>query len=479
MKIELRITKGQCAGHCKIIEKPERILIGREATCDIALTDPLLSRQHCLVEITTNGIKVVDLKSRNGTYVNGQKIEETLVGFQDEVKLGRHVFQFVPIPEEAAVVETLSCSQCGIAVTSQALQAKRALRHGQYIFCEECVNKGIELPKPNTGNIAKSRAATAAIGQMQRPVATANSPTLNPNMPTIKETRNPAVAAQMAPTQGMKQPQNIGNYTVLSLLGEGGMGVVYKAEHIFLKTAVAIKVIKEELAMHSEIVERFLQEARLGISLEHKNILRIHDAGKYESMYFIAMEFFEGEDVTGLIKKNGPMSYDKLLPYAIQIADALDFAHRHKVIHRDVKPSNIMISKDMSIAKLADFGLAKAWQNAGAHQLTASGQTLGTLQYISPEQLEDSRNVTPQTDIFSLGGALCYALTGFPPFGEEPIGRVIQSILNSPPPALQDIPEDLEKIIHKAMEKKTASRYRNMGEFRDALAEFGTKSGIS
>lgn len=462
MNFELRIVKGQCAGYQKVIRQPERILIGRDATCDLTISDPLLSRQHCLIEFGTNDVKVIDLKSRNGCFVNGCKIQETVVNVGDEIKLGKHVLQILPLegnemekPVVSAVTipstSTTACNECGRVITQEDIASMKAVKHGVYFYCDTCITKGIEptlMARSNT--IARSSIGTS-------------EPALRSPLP-INQSK------KFQPTTSIpSMPKVIGNYEIIETLGEGGMGIVYKVRHTFLDTIVALKVIREELAQHSSMLKRFLQEAKLGGGLKHPNILRIQDAGEFEGIYFIAMEFFQGKDISGIVKNTGPMPCSMAIALLIQMADALGYAHEQGVIHRDVKPSNILVDIPTSTAKLADFGLAKAWHNSGAYQLTTSGQTLGTIQYISPEQLEDSRNVGPQTDIFSLGASLYFAVAGVPPFGEQPIGAVINNILHSDPSPHPNISKELEPILHRAMAKNKSDRFQSMEEFKNSL----------
>ena len=467
MNCELRVIEGQAAGYRKLVNKPERILLGRDPSCDLCLPDPLLSRQHCLLEFGASEVKLLDLGSRNGTFVNGQKIQEGQIQPSDKIKVGKHVLEIVAIAEvqEAAPTKEASglCSQCGLPVFADDIKHSKALRHTGRYYCEACVSKGIDqsaLTK-NTQRMSSMKKT------MSEPIAFdmiagANSPIVKP-LPQNRELAAPAKNAM---------PKKIGQYEVLEVLGEGGMGRVYKARHAFLDTVVAIKAIKEEMAVHADILKRFLQEAKLGISLDHPHIIRIHDAGEYEGIYYISMEFFEGKDVYAIVKKNGPLPFDRAMTVAVQTADALDYAHKQGVIHRDVKPSNIMINSAMDLCKLTDFGLAKAWQASGAKNLTASGQTLGTIQYISPEQLEDSRKVDPQTDIFSLGASIYFTLAGVPPFGEEPIGKVIQNILNNDPPSIPNIPGQLDAVLRKSLAKKRNERFATMEKFKAALQQF-------
>lgn len=446
MNLELRITKGQRTGYLKQITKPERVLIGRDASCDLSIPDdPLLSRQHCLIEITNSGIKAIDLKSRNGTFVSGQRIGEKILNLHDEIRVGSHVFQIVPQQNLSPGVVG-KCGQCGCNILDQDVKQRRAFRHGDQIYCQQCLERGI--PAKN-----QRRAPQVTITSEEMPQRTLE----RPPHPQVKPLP-PGI------------PTQIGPFQVLDVLGEGGMGFVFKARHTYLENVVAIKVIKEEFTSEEKIVKRFLQEAKLGISLDHPNILRIHDAGEANGNFYISMECFDGEDVNKIIKKHGPLVPPILIKLAVQMASGLGHAHQKGIIHRDVKPSNILVDRK-GVVKIADFGLAKVREKAG--QLTASGQMLGTIQYISPEQLEDAKSVSAQTDIFSLGGTLYYTLTGFPPFGEDPPGKVIENILRNDPPPLRNtvanIPPELENVIMKALAKKSKDRFKSMEEMRDAL----------
>lgn len=460
MNLELRITKGQRTGYLKQINKPERVLIGRDASCDLSIPDdPLLSRQHCLIEITNSGIKAIDLKSRNGTFVGGQRIGEKILSLHEEIRVGSHVFQIVPQQNLSPGVVG-RCGQCGGNILDSDVRERRAFRHGDQIYCQKCLEAGIPAKNP------------------RRSQPTIQGPTGEIKIPPTQAKPVPRIAPQQIPGRPSLPPgtpSQIGPFQILGVLGEGGMGFVYKAKHSYLENIVAIKVIKEEFTSEQKIVERFLQEAKLGISLDHPNILRIHDAGEANGNYYISMECFEGDDVNKVIKKHGPLVPPILIKLAVQMASGLGHAHQKGIIHRDVKPSNILVDRK-GVVKIADFGLAKVREKAG--QLTASGQMLGTIQYISPEQLEDAKSVSAQTDIFSLGGTLYYTLTGFPPFGEDPPGKVIENILRNDPPPLRgtvaNISPQLENIIMKALAKKSKDRFKTMEEMRDALLAIKT-----
>jgi eukaryotic-like serine/threonine-protein kinase len=222
----------------------------------------------------------------------------------------------------------------------------------------------------------------------------------------------------MALSSGLR----LGPYEILAPLGAGGMGEVYKAKDTRLDRIVAIKVLPSTFSNDPKLKTRFEREARTISSLSHPNICTLHDIGHQENLDFLVMEYLEGETLAHRIAK-GPMPLEQVLQYGIQIANALDKAHRQKIIHRDLKPQNIMITK--SGVKLLDFGLAK-WSESKTvgseselstrdHPLTSAGLVVGTLQYMSPEQLE-GKEVDERADMFALGATLYEMITGERPF---------------------------------------------------------------
>ncbi len=248
-------------------------------------------------------------------------------------------------------------------------------------------------------------------------------------------------------------------YEIQAEIGRGGMGVVYLGYDTMLKRPVAIKVLPPTFSFDQEFVERFHREAVLAANLHHPNIVTIHDVGEQEGYHYIVMEYLEGETLDQWLRHNGAMSPQQAAPVLQQLASALDYAHSRGVVHRDVKPSNVMIAPD-GRAKLMDFGLVRAGEGSN---LTRSGVVLGTPEYMAPEQALGER-VDGRTDIYALGVVLFRLLTGHAPFTRTTPYAVTYAHIHETPPALRslrpDLPPAVESVMLKALAKNPADRYQ-------------------
>ncbi len=256
--------------------------------------------------------------------------------------------------------------------------------------------------------------------------------------------------------------KTISHYRILDKLGEGGMGVVYKAEDTELKRAVALKFLSKQALGGEEEKSRFVHEAQSAAALDHPGICTVHEISKSEEHTFIAMAYVEGQSLKEKIE-SGPFKLDEAVDIAIRVAEGLQEAHEKGIVHRDIKPGNIMVTPKGQ-AKIMDFGLAKA---PGRTKLTKTGMTLGTAAYMSPEQARGGE-IDSRTDIWSLGAVIYEMVTGQGPFKGDYEQAVMYSILNEPPEPVTalrtGVPMDLERIVNKALAKRPDERYQHMGE---------------
>jgi serine/threonine protein kinase len=333
-----------------------------------------------------------------------------------------------------------------------------------------------------TSSVAKTVARGSSIGRMVREI----------EMPNAVPSEDRTVISKRSPAEDLPPPIHIGaldsrkslegetvdHFQILEYVGGGGMGAVYRGLDTRLNRPVAVKILSRDQA-DSETVRRFRNEAQSAARLDHPNISRVYYIGEDKGWNFIVFEFIEGQNLRNRVEKLGPLPFDEALSYTLQIAEALDHAQARDVVHRDIKPSNILVDEQGSI-KLVDMGLARSQQLSPENEdLTASGVTLGTFDYISPEQARDPRTADVRSDMYSLGCTLYFMLAGRPPFPE---GTALQKLLwhtGDDPPDVRlfrpEVPDAFVALLTRLLAKKPEQRFQTAQELIQALIQISQR----
>ncbi len=291
------------------------------------------------------------------------------------------------------------------------------------------------------------------------------------------------------PPANLPQPGDLlaGKYRVERVLGQGGMGIVYAAQHELLAQRVAVKVLLADGAQRADASVRFLQEARSAARVQHENIARVSDVGTLENgMPYMVMEFLEGNDLSEVLHGRGALEVGVAVDYVLQALEAVAQAHALGIVHRDLKPANLFLAKKLdgnSIVKVLDFGISKTTDPLHAGAQTSTQSLLGSPYYMSPEQLRSSKNVDRRADLWSVGIILYELLTGVLPFQAETLGGLFAAILEQEPPPMssvrKDVPPGLDAVVNRCLSRRAEDRFADAAELAWALSPYATPTGVA
>ncbi|NMF63379.1 protein kinase domain-containing protein [Brasilonema octagenarum] len=453
-KVTLTITEGKSPGRQYTFDSRTTCIIGRAKDCNPQLPDDddhlTISRYHCLLDINPPNIRVRDFGSRNGTYVNGKKIGQR---------------QSKQTPEEAAKLE----------LTEYDLQDGDEIKLGNTVFV---VGIEVELQSLNIPDFVPGTANIHNVNQR---------PTQAPFfLELIKRLLGLA-------EKGDENLIAIRGYSIIKLLGKGGCGEAYLAQHNQTKNFVALKVMLPAVAANEWAVQMFMRETENTKALRHPNVVKLLDYGYSESIFFFTMEYCEGGTVADLIERQGgKLSIDIAVPITLQVLDGLEYTHNAEIpnvklgnggfgkgrglVHRDLKPSNIFLGNvdGKLTVKIGDYGLSKAFDLAGLSGQTFTGFRAGTPVLICRQQLLNYKHVKPEVDVWAAAGCLYYMLTGFYPrnFTDKDLWKAILED-DSVPIRQRDanIPQRLAEVIDLALVEKPEIYFKSATQFKQALLD--------
>ncbi|MCA9080475.1 MAG: serine/threonine protein kinase, partial [Planctomycetaceae bacterium] len=293
------------------------------------------------------------------------------------------------------------------------------------------------------------------------------------------------MSTERSASQGSESsgPTRFGKYDIQRKLGAGGMGTVYLATDRDLRRTVALKILAKDKAENPLLVKRFKAEGQAAAHLQHPNIIHVYESGEIEGYLYLALEYVEGIDLLEWQRKRGVFPVRRSIDIIRQVTEALDHAYRKQIVHRDIKPSNIMIKADGS-AKLADMGLARFIDDGADTSITRAGTTVGTVDYMAPEQARDSKAADVRSDIYSLGCAWYHMLTGSPPYPDGSLTNKLQAHatgrLPDPRGKNPNVPEGVVAVIHRMMAKQPQDRYQTPDDLlKDLRNPALGRSGVS
>ena len=417
----LTATAGPDRGKSVTIERGASIVIGRDPRSNLQMLDSEVSRLNTEIKNTEGKFRITDLNSRNGTRVNGKKIKSQELSPGDEIRVGQ----------------------------------------SRLTFTLERVARQVAPPE-----LAQKR----GVAPRKRPGAGGEDT-------VVQEQEAPIVE------EGSEDPlvgRRLGDFKILTKLGEGDSTTVYKAIQLSKNRFVALKIFPPEMTQDKVAMKRFIRGAKSGSQLRHPNIVRILGGGQADGIYYLFMEYVEGTNLRKVLDRGKPVDLKAALEITLQLADALQLAYERRIVHRNIKPSNILINQD-GLVKLADVGLAKTIEESGASDITDPGTILGTLNYMSPEQLADAGVVDHRSDIYSLGATLYALLTGVEPFTSPSTLDTMIKIQKEPPDPPKrfnpDISDSACELIEKCMAKFPEDRIQTPKELRENLKRIQAELG--
>lgn len=464
-QVVLTVVAGPHRGRHWTFDRPTRLTVGRESPANIRLGDETaLSKRHCELRIDPPSVHLIDLESTNGTTVNGIRVAEAMLTEGDEFGVGETSIAVRTVRQPSHAGGTPEAQQAGEPLSPNEVPSKRRADPTRRVRV---------TPNP------PASPAGANADRMIMPPRSDTPGELSPS-DAVKETRELEAAfsgktdrAPDATIADNNLPTSFGVYELGRKVGQGGMAVVYAARHRKTLQDVAIKIIRSAVAPSDKMVQLFVREASVMLQLKHPRIVRSIEFGFQDRQPFLVMEWIETLDLLKLVDEQPPPRRIRMGAWIVsRVLQALGHAHSQGIVHRDVKPGNVLAFREGRHlqVKLADFGLAKCYESAGFSAMTDDQSVRGTLAYMAPEQMKESRTVGPPADIFAAGACLYRLIAGRHP-------QVTAEGIVCDPGVLAGlgIPESLVRVVVQSMHQDPEKRYRDASAMARALQPFHGK----
>lgn len=443
-KLTLTITRGPETGKIFEFDGHDTLLVGRQADCHVCLPDDkTVSRHHFLLEVNPPDARLRDLGSLHGTYVNGQKYG------------GRDTHE---TPEEGArrqypLVDLHDGDTIKVGKVAFQVRVEAVVHPVRSVLCERC-GKPLSVGQVDAGD--------PLCKQCRQPASHDPLPLLLTLLPRI-------------PPQG-QQRHCLLDYEMGEQLGAGGMGAVYLAQQKSTREQVAVKVMLSKVRVSEQARRQFLREIAMTSTLRHPHIVQFLGSGAEGDLFYFLLEYCAGGSLADLMKRrNGRLSLDEAMPFLLQTLTGLVHVHAQGVVHRDLKPHNILLAgrEGQWIAKLSDLGLAKSFEQAGFSGMTATGGFAGSFPFMPREQVINFKRVQPASDIWAMGATCYYLLTGMfprnPQRGQDPLLAILQEESIPIRKRTPSIPAGVAEVIDRSLATKEDERYQQAGEMHEAL----------
>jgi serine/threonine-protein kinase len=462
--ITLTVVAGPHQGREFVFGGHDTFLVGRSKRAHFQLADKdrYFSRFHFLIEANLPACKLLDMGSRNGTHVNGAKVASADLKDGDEIRAGHTTLRVRIRPDEESPPPPV-----------------RMESHPDNPLGEEKDSETLlNLPSPSP-----VRANAISGDGPPYPMAIPVSPPPPPKMANAVSSTGPFVNRTAPEKEGVPLANlfpHVPGFVIESELGRGGMGVVYRARREADGSVLALKTVIPAVAASRKSVAKFRREADILRKLSHPNIVSLREIGEAGDLLYFAMDFVQGVDVARLVKEQGPLSARMAVRLVCQVLEGLEHAHAVGFVHRDIKPANVLLADEngQKRVKVADFGLARAYQASALSGLTLSGDVGGTVPFMAPEQISRFREAKPPADQYAAAAMLYYLLTRrlVYDFDSSPLQPLVLILQEEPVPLLSrraDLPAELAAAVHKALAREPEERFNDVAAFRAALAPFG------